>query len=133
MSVPRGIRNNNPGNIRHGSAWRGLSKDQTDDSFCVFDDPVMGLRALGKVLINYERLHGFNTVNGIINRYAPPVENDTNSYAEHVANKLGVGLDEEIDVSVYLDDLMSAIVKHENGQQPYTAAQIAHAANLARA
>ena len=40
--IPRGIRNHNPGNIRHGDKWQGLSAEQTDSSFCVFDAPEYG-------------------------------------------------------------------------------------------
>ena len=47
----RGERNNNPGNIRTGSTWQGLSLQQTDADFCVFTDPKFGIRALAKVLL----------------------------------------------------------------------------------
>ena len=52
--MARGIRNNNPGNIRHGgSKWQGMSETQTDDEYIQFDDPVYGIRALAKLLKNY--------------------------------------------------------------------------------
>ena len=44
-SLPRGIRNHNPGNIKLGTAWDGLSDEQNDDVFCQFKEPVWGLRA----------------------------------------------------------------------------------------
>ncbi len=57
---PRGIRNNNPGNIRHGENWQGLNPNSRsiDAAFCVFNTPVAGIRALAKVLINYKKIYG---------------------------------------------------------------------------
>lgn len=82
QQLPRGIRNNNPGNIRHGANWLGLNTNgqDIDSSFCVFTAPVYGIRALAKVLINYKRIHGLNTVRQIVSRYAPPNENQTTAY-----------------------------------------------------
>ena len=92
QQLPRGIRNNNPGNIRWGADWQGLKKDgkSQDPSFCVFATPVWGIRALAKVLINYKRIHGLNTVRQIISRYAPPNENQTTAYVQTIARQLGV-------------------------------------------
>ena len=119
--IPRGIRNHNPGNIRHGDKWQGLSVEQTDSSFCVFDAPEYGIRALAKILLNYERKYGLNTVRKIINRYAPEVENDTASYVASVAGQLGVAADEVIDINdtAVMLVLVKAIIRHENGCQPY--------------
>ena len=119
--IPRGIRNHNPGNIRHGDKWQGLSEEQTDSSFCVFEAPEYGIRALAKILLNYERKYGLNTVRKIINRYAPEVENDTASYVLSVAGQLGVAADEVIDVAdtAVMLVLIKAIIRHENGCQPY--------------
>lgn len=91
MTQPRGIRNNNPGNIRWGADWQGLKKDGKlqDPSFCVFKSPVWGIRALAKLLKNYQRLYGLNTPRKIINRYAPPNENQTQAYIQSVAHQLG--------------------------------------------
>ena len=47
--LPRGIRNHNPGNIDKGADWEGLADDQSSDSrFCVFKDPVWGIRAMAR-------------------------------------------------------------------------------------
>lgn len=120
MALPRGIRNNNPGNIRHGAKWNGLADDQPDSAFCTFIQPEYGIRAMAKVLITYHDKYGLDTVSGIINRWAPPVENQTSAYVEHVSAECGVGPHEPIVVRSYLDKLCSAIIKHENGQQPYS-------------
>lgn len=127
MSVPRGIRNHNPGNIRRSAdPWQGLAKDQNDDAFFQFAEPKWGIRALARVLISYQDKHGLRTVRAIISRWAPPVENKTSSYIDHVAHRLGVGADDPLDIHDYrvLRGLVEAIIAHENGQQPYTDAQI---------
>ena len=135
MITPRGIRNNNPGNIdRTAEKWQGMAADQSSDSrFVVFSAPVWGLRALAKVLLSYQRKHGLRTPAAIIGRWAPPVENDTGAYARQVAKGLGVGVDDQIDLQrpETLQRILPAIVQHENGQQPYPASLIAEAVRLA--
>lgn len=131
MSTPRGIRNNNPGNIRHGINWDGLSEEQPDKSFCTFERPEYGIRAMAKILLTYERKYGLDTVAGIINRWAPPVENNTTAYVDHVAAQCGVDPHERIVVASYLDKLCLAIIAHENGQQPYTYETIQHGLDMA--
>lgn len=130
--LPRGIRNNNPGNIRHGSNWNGLAEEQPDSAFCTFIKPEYGIRAMGKILLNYQKLYGLDTVSEIINRWAPPVENDTGAYAAHVAEKIGVDPDEKISVYSNLQGLVLAIIKHENGQQPYDIATIQRGIEMAQ-
>lgn len=119
---PRGIRNNNPGNIRKSNIkWQGLAAEQTDGAFYQFTRAEYGIRALCRVLRTYQRKYGLNDVRSIINRFAPPVENDTDSYVYAVAKALGVSSN----ISINLEDretmikLLKAIIKHENGQQPY--------------
>ena len=131
--VARGIRNNNPGNIRHGEKWEGLSDKQTDSSFCIFVSPEYGIRALAKVLLTYYKKYQLNTVKKIISRYAPPNENETESYIKSVANQLGVASDEVIDLSsvAVLAVLLRAIIRHENGEQPYSDEQTLKGIHLA--
>jgi hypothetical protein len=132
--VPRGIRNNNPGNIRHGSKWQGLAENQPDPDFCAFIDPVYGIRALAKVLLNYKRKHGLSTIRQVISRWAPSIENNTDAYVLSVSRKLGKGPDEDIDMEneSILEPLVLAIVHHENGQQPYTLEQISKGIEAAK-
>ena len=129
----RGIRNNNPGNIRKGEKWKGLSEHQTDSSFCIFVSPEYGIRALVKILLTYYKKYKLNTVKKIISRYAPPSENETESYIKSVANQLGVASDEEIYLSsvAVLAVLLRAIIRHENGEQPYSDEQILKGIHLA--
>ncbi|MEQ8605167.1 MAG: structural protein [Marivibrio sp.] len=122
--LPRGIRNNNPGNIRHSpTKWRGQLADQSaDDAFVQFEHPIYGLRAMARILMTYQRKHGLKTIRAIVNRYAPPVENDTDAYARHVAKEIAVGLDYEIDLAAEREafaTVLRTMVRHENGEQPY--------------
>lgn len=135
MSVkPRGIRNNNPGNIRrNGDPWQGLAETQGDKEFFTFATPVYGIRALARTLIAYQDRHGLRTIRQIISRWAPPVENDTESYVKAVAADTGLDADQTLDMHGYdhLLPLTRAIIRHENGQQPYTDAQLTKALVLA--
>ena len=121
--IPRGIRNNNPGNIRWGADWQGLKKDgkSQDPSFCVFTSPEYGIRALAKLLRNYQRLYGLNTSRKIIGRYAPPNENQTQAYIQSVAQQLGVQPDTPVDLNeeTTMVVFIKSIIRHENGIQPY--------------
>jgi len=83
---PRGIRNNNPGNIRRSDdQWRGLAADQTDADFFRFAEPRFGIRAMARILQVYQEHHGLRTIREIINRWAPSVENPTGDYVTAVA------------------------------------------------
>lgn len=120
--TPRGIRNNNAGNIRYtpsGSTggWRGaIPMDKASDkSYMQFDTAQNGLRAMGKLLWNYQLNSGRNTIHEVISKWAPSTENNTPAYVEKVANDLGVGIHDEIDVRSSLVPLMKAIIWHENG------------------
>lgn len=124
----RGLRNNNPGNIRRTSdQWQGLSPSQSDPAFFQFTEAKWGIRAMAKLLKNYQTRYGLGTVQDIINRWAPPVENDTGSYVRHVANVVGVSPTDPISLNdnEVLTKLVEGVIKHENGIQPYSAATIA--------
>lgn len=119
-STVRGIRNNNAGNIRSNKIiWDGQTGIDSA-GFAIFKSPEWGVRALAKLLLNYEKLHGLNTVAGIIGRYAPTNENDTDSYINSVAKKIGLDSHTSFIVADYLPELMNAIIRHENGINPYS-------------
>jgi len=116
--VTRGIRNNNPANIEdNDTPWRGRMGN--DGRFIIFDSPVNGIRALARILNTYKAKHGLNTIEGIINRFAPPVENDTNSYIAHAEKVVGVPRNMPLSPDKY-PSLIKVIIKHENGVQPYS-------------
>jgi len=133
---PRGIRNNNPGNIRCGDEWQGLvPKDQrTDKSFCQFTSPEYGIRAMIVILRSYQSKYGLRTITGMIRRWAPPNENDTQAYIDSVAQAIGTNADRPIDLtdSRKLFPLLQAIIRHENGIQPYSLDLLVRALELAR-
>ena len=97
MNTTRGIRNNNPLNIRHSSnRWQGMTEKQTDPSFVQFRSMAYGYRAACKVLQTYYqrfRTEGKPfTVRTIISRWAPPEDNnDTESYIRSVLLIGGLG------------------------------------------
>lgn len=143
-AILRGIRNNNPGNIRWSNdQWKGLiPKDQASDkSFCVFRSPEYGIRAMARIIRNYTKYPGIpgvgkpniDTVREIINRWAPAIENNTEAYIQSVAKNLGTTANAPIDVfdNAIMLKLLKAIIRHENGQQPYSDAQIINGINLA--
>ncbi len=120
--TPRGVRNNNPGNIdRTAIPWQGEDRSpeamKREPRFCVFLTPQAGFRALAKTLLTYQRKHGLRTVREIINRWAPPSENNTSAYVAQVAREVGVGANEIIGLhrQVTLQRLVTAIARHENG------------------
>ena len=88
----RGVRNNNPGNLRRlkGVTWVGQRAEQRDPDFVEFVTPEYGIRAMGKVLRSY-RNAGYNTIYKVINRWAPESDgNDTKSYIDRVCKDVGI-------------------------------------------
>lgn len=81
----RGIKNRNPLNIRKsGSQWKGMSMNQTDKEFVQFTDMTYGVRAAIITLRTYFTKHNINTIEGIINRWAPSNENNTKAYIAYI-------------------------------------------------
>ncbi|AXF38929.1 internal (core) protein [Escherichia phage Vec13] len=113
----RGIRNNNPGNIRVSKdQWEGMTGD--DGAFVTFDSPESGVRALGKNLLSYGR-RGYDSIEKIINRWAPPNENDTKAYIDSVVAATGIPATQSLDLSDpdTLSSLAQAISFHETGSR----------------
>lgn len=115
-NLPRGLRNNNVGNIRKtNEKWQGLSASQTDLDFFQFKSMEYGNRALAKLLINYHK-KGYNTLQKILSRYAPSNENHTANYIVFVSDRVGIHSTKVIkDINVILPELMHAIAVYENG------------------
>ncbi len=86
---PRGIRNNNPGNIVWSARnnWQGQlpHNPKIEPRFARFDTAHNGIRALAKLLLNYRKVYGLRTVESLIARWAPSNENNTRAYASAVA------------------------------------------------
>ena len=118
--LPRGLRNNNPGNIRvTRDKWQGLCKEQTDGAFFQFVSIEYGYRALIRTLQNYNRRHGCKSIADYINRWAPSSENNTNAYIISVCSSMCVPASYIPDI--YDRDTMcafaAAISRHENGME----------------
>lgn len=131
---PLGLLNKNPGNLRavDGVTWQGqIGVDA--HGFCIFDTAENGLRALCKNLVIYHTRYALSTVRGIVTRWAPPSENNTNAYVTAVANAIGRAPDATLLMTnpATIAALCAAIVNHENGEQPYPATTIAQAARVA--
>lgn len=122
MTEPRGIRNNNPLNIRWSVAnnWDGMT-GQDDKGFCIFKSPEYGIRAAAKTLDSYKK-RGVVTLGQIIGTWAPEIENNTSAYLNFVSNKTGFSSGDVI-VKEYGDyvPLLAAMIQMENGKQPYSA------------
>lgn len=115
--LPRGIRNNNPGNLIRGtSPWQG-EVNGDDPRYTSFETPEAGIRAMGKTLLAYQDRHGLNTIEGIVGRYAPATENDTTAYVGTVAKALGVKPNAPLDLhdADTLNKLTRAMIRVENG------------------
>ena len=99
--MTRGMRNNNPLNIRRvaGTKWKGQRAEQTDRSFVQFESLEYGIRAAFCILETYRRKYKAVCVEDIINRWAPPSENDTRKYIETVCRLTGFGGKERLEES----------------------------------
>jgi hypothetical protein len=132
-TMTRGLRNNNPGNIEYdGTAWEGLANPPNDGVYCVFTDPVYGIRAMARTISNYIAVDGIaSTVTAIVSRYAPPAANDTVSYIADVDNQLGLTPgNDAVNLATDLPSLVAAMIQHENGINPYSSATILQGINL---
>ena len=124
-TLPRGIRNNNPGNIRKNPAtkWQGLAAVQQDKEFCTFETMAHGIRAMARLLINYQDKKDAHTVKQIIGFYAPPSENHTQAYINAVCNYMTDKLDFHVDVITKINThdydtlraLIEGMIQVENG------------------
>jgi hypothetical protein len=121
---PRGIRNNNPGNLRP-DVWTGWPNaiNADEDGYIVFKRPIDGVRAIVINLNIYKKKHGINTVSGIINRWTNDISPERRvSYIKFVSDNLGVYPDAilNLDDALTLKKLTKSIIFYENGIDPYS-------------
>lgn len=90
--MSRGLRNNNPGNIRQNSDnFLGEVKPSSDPAFKQFESIEYGYRAIFVTLNTYQKKYGLYTIRDIISRWAPPADNnDTEAYIRAVSSESGV-------------------------------------------
>lgn len=121
---PRGIRNNNPLNIRKGNKWKGERPDQKDRSFEEFVSMEFGIRAGFIILRKYITGYGgltqkFNTIDKIVRRWAPPTENATQKYIDFVAKDMDISANQTISFTnkALMVNLVYAMIFVECGQR----------------
>jgi hypothetical protein len=119
LQLPRGIRNNNPGNlVKTALAWKGKipHSENTDSRFEQFIEYRYGVRALLKDVIN-DINKGQNTITKLITEWAPAHENNTEAYIQFVANIVGINPGATLRTEKEtLRKLAKAIVMKENGK-----------------
>lgn len=108
------IGKNNPLNIRYSllNRWRG--QDGSNKGFCQFVDIKYGIRAACILIMRSYRKKGLKTIRQVIERYAPPTENDTENYISFVCRQVGMSPDEELRPEDYAH-LISAMSYMEVG------------------
>lgn len=115
--VPRGIRNNNPGNLDFvGQPGAHLETGVANPRFAVFPTMSDGIRALRDQLLRYAE-RGLTTVASIISVYAPPTENATSAYIASLCRHMGVQADSVLDLRdpATMRALIAGITIMENG------------------
>lgn len=121
--LPRGIRNNNPMNIKDFDIpWKGAVANSTDETFEQFENPAFGIRAGVRDILNDHLVDGKRTIRGLFGEFAPESENPTSEYVNFIADRLQVSPSAEVDLTKpgTLQDLVKATIEFENGLQPYS-------------
>lgn len=116
--APRGLRNNNPLNIRHSaSKWQGMTERQTDRLFVQFKSLAYGFRAAFKLILTYMTKYKLTNITQIIMRWAPPNENNTSAYVATVSRMSGIHPTEPLDFNNrdQMIPLVRAMAYMENG------------------
>ncbi len=117
--ISRGLRNSNPGNIRHSQdKFKGEVEVSRDAQFKEFRSLAWGYRAIFVVLNTYKEMWGLETIREMITRWAPPSENHTDVYVETVARRAQLDPDTPIDTKqrVAMLPFVAAISQVENGE-----------------
>ena len=114
--MSRGLRNNNPGNIRP------VRNQPNDGAFAIYRTPEEGWGALGRQLKGYANA-GLDNVASIISKYAPAADhNETGPYIQSVTANMSRRLGSDVGALTRLDlsdprvlkALMQSITEHEN-------------------
>lgn len=115
----RGLRNNNPCNLKSSKNTKWDGQIGSDGKFIIFESPEYGIRACAKNLKNYQQKNGLDTLRSMVYRMGPPHENDTKKYVRNLSNIVGVSPDEKINVLKHLPEIIKGIIFLENGKMPY--------------
>lgn len=115
-ATTRGARNNNPGNIEYGAFARKYGATGSDGRFAIFPDMASGARAMAALLGSYQQ-RGVDTIDEIVERWAPSFENNTSAYKQFLAKRMGVGLGDKL-TSRDIPALVSGIGLYESRVDP---------------
>lgn len=117
--LPRGLRNNNPGNIRRNSdVFQGEVNPSRDKDFKQFKSMAYGYRAVFKILSNYHRVYKLTTIRKMISRWAPENENNTATYVSLVSSYSGIGPDDLLNFDrEQMIRIVAGMSKVENGRE----------------
>ncbi len=137
---PRGIRNNNPGNLNYVGQSGATLEDHATPRFARFNSAFEGFAALGKQIKAYyngtSKAAGYQklqSVEDIISRFAPASENNTQAYINKLSKMLGVGRGDSLNIQdpQVMATLMNGITQIENGKNPYAPDMVLKAAQSA--
>ena len=118
--LPRGLRNCNPGNIRiNGDLFQGEIRPSKDKSFKQFETMAYGYRSVFRILSNYRKNYGLDTIRKMIGRWAPENENDTDAYVKAVSDYAGIPADDPININdrEQMIRIVAGMSKVENGRE----------------
>lgn len=117
--IPRGLRNNNPGNIRKNSDVFQGEKTSSDKEFKQFKSMAYGYRAIFKILSNYYRNYKLDTIRKMIGRWAPENENNTDAYIKAVSDYAGIPADDPININdrEQMIRIVAGMSRVENGRE----------------
>ena len=109
----RAWRNNNPGNLEDGKFARDNGAIGSDGRFAIFPNTATGFNAMVNLLSTktYQKL----TIEGAINRYAPPSENNVENYLKSIEKQTGFSRSTPMN-NLSKDNLLQlakAMAKHE--------------------
>lgn len=123
MALPRGIRNNNPLNIRKGCNWRGERPTQMDREFEEFSSMEFGVRAAIKLICNHingrtGQRRPCDNLAKLIDVWAPPTENNTGAYIKTIEQLTGIHRYQRIYANnrEMVSRIVQAMAKVETGQ-----------------
>lgn len=115
---PRGIRNNNPGNLNFAGQAGATKEGGENGRFAVFESMRDGISALYKQIQLYFS-RGVNTIESVVNKYAPADDNNNvQAYIKQLVGATGKQADEKLsgEDTETVFKLIRGIINHENGK-----------------
>jgi hypothetical protein len=122
-SLPRGLRNFNPGNLNFAGQTGASKEGGPGGRFAVFHSMAEGMAALNRQLDLYAG-RGVNTIEKIVKTYAPASENNVGAYISALAKVTGRGATDTLGPADR-SNLIRGIVEHENGRGAWDTVQMA--------